>query len=67
VRLHYDGGEWPAWAFAPCEEWSVARGWHEPQAHVQAEILAFGELVLLDAADVPQAQQEIRDLNGKYA
>jgi hypothetical protein len=61
VRLHYDGGVWPAWAFAPYEEWSEALDWHTPPSHVQAEILALGELVLIAAADVPKVQQEIRE------
>jgi hypothetical protein len=59
VRVHYDGGG--GWAFAPAEEWSAALGWHEPKSHVQAEILALGELVSMAAADVPRVQQEIRE------
>jgi len=59
VRVHHDGGG--GWAFAPAEEWGVVIGWHEPNSHVQAEILALGELVALDPADVERVKQEIRE------
>jgi hypothetical protein len=54
-----------AWFSARGSRWYPAHGWLPWRA--QAEILHSGDFGLIDAAEVPAVQQQIRDRHEHYA
>jgi|GEM_PF-4484259 hypothetical protein len=66
VRIHADGsGDLDAWRIAKAERWTVRCGWI-PYPHAQLDMIWEGELFMIDASDVPEAQAQMADQYGRY-
>lgn len=55
------GGDWHAWVRAPAARWTVAAGWQDDTHLVQMDITMTGEFFMVDASEVPNIQQQMRD------
>jgi hypothetical protein len=65
VNVEGDGSDMGEWRRASADRWTVRCGW-EPAANVQSDILWLGEMLMVDASEVPKIQQEMRDHYAKY-
>ena len=63
LRVH--AARYGAWRAAPAEKWLVRSGWFEyPEA--QGDILWLGEYFMVDASEVPEIQQGMRNQAARF-
>lgn len=58
-------GEFADWRRAKAERWQVKGGW-QPDDQVQAKIQMTGDFFMIDESQVPQVQQEMRDVYNSF-
>jgi hypothetical protein len=64
VNVEGEGSDFAAWSAASGEHWTVARGWEPFPA--QADIMFLGEFFMVEASEVPEIQQGMREQMARY-
>jgi hypothetical protein len=65
VNVEGNGSDLGAWHAASADKWTVRGGW-TPHANAQLDILYLGEYFMVDASEVAEIQQGMRDEMAKY-
>lgn len=66
VKVEGNGSDMDEWQAASADRWTVAVGWI-PYPHAQLDIGFKGELFMVDASEVADIQQQMRDDAARYA
>lgn len=65
VNVEDNGSDMAEWRSASADQWTARGGW-EQRDNVQLDILFLGEMFMVDASEVPQIQQQMRERAVKY-
>lgn len=65
VNVEGNGSDIHEWRSASAHRWTV-RGGCTPHVNAQLDILFWGEMFMVDASEVPEIQQGMREEMAKY-